>query len=182
MKIKQILTVTVMLVLSGLFSACPEPPDNPPEPYLTMKQLMVSDTSDALDNQVKRFTFVFHLIDGDGNVGLKTGDTLGVFHPDTIFHYNCFLNLYKVENQDTSLVELGAPLQYRIPYIEPEGGNKNLEADIYLNVDMTVGTVLPDYETIMFDLYIFDRDFNKSNIIQSPVVPTEGTGVYSPGQ
>ncbi|MEA2040969.1 MAG: hypothetical protein U9N85_00260 [Bacteroidota bacterium] len=162
--------------------ACPQPPSNPAEPFLEMQQLTLSDTIDGLDNIIKRLNFAFKLTDGDGNVGLKDEDTTGVFHPDSIFHYNCFAEMYRIENGDTSQINLNVPLQYRIPYLEPAGENKNLEAIVYINIDITLGNNPPDYDTVFYALYIYDRDFNQSNTISSPAVPFYSTGVYFPTQ
>lgn len=176
---KRLFKILTLFIFVVALSACPEPSENPTTPFLTMKYLYLSDTVDALENPVKRFTFVFDLLDGDGDVGLRTADTTGVFHPDSLYHYNCYLDMYDVNDNDTALVELNAPLQFRIPYLEPEGGNKNLEAEVFLDVDMTIGTQLLEYEYVLFELYIYDRSFNKSNTIQSPAVPFDGLGFYS---
>ncbi len=179
MQFKYLKITSVFTVIICLNIFCIAPSNKPSTPFLSMNYVMLSDTTDALDNPVKRFTFSFDLQDEDGNVGLKTEDTLGVFHPDSMFHYNCFLNLFKIENQDTILTELPAPLQYRIPYLEPKGRNKNLDAEVFLNIDMTIGVQTSNYENVMFELFIYDRTFKKSNTIKSPVLPFNGTGIYS---
>ena len=57
--------------------------------------------------------------------------------------------------------ELGAPLFYRIPYIEPrEGQNKILSGEI--KIDFEYPTI--KYDTIMYDFYITDRALHKSNV------------------
>ncbi len=179
MRKKHIKIISGLIFILVLISSCEKNEDNPIIPSITMRYIVLNDTIDALENPIKRFTLVFDLKDGDGNIGLRTQDTTGVFSPDSMFHYNCFLQLYKVKPGDTSLVETGAPLQYRIPYIEPKGRNKNLEAEVSINIDMTQSSHTASFKNIMFKMYIYDRAFNKSNTIKSPVVPFAGKGIYA---
>ena len=178
MQQKQYSVAIILFAFIISLTACPVPPEYPIEPFLEMQQVILTDTIDALENPIKRATIVFKLIDGDGNIGLKESDTIGTFHPDSQFHYNCFAEMYRIDDGDTTDAGLQLPLQYRVPYIEPAGENKNLLADVFIDIDITIGNQPPDYDTVFYELYIYDRDFNKSNIIQSPAVPFHTTGIY----
>ena len=178
---KNSIFLSILILLITIFSACPKPQQYPIEPQLTFKQIILSDTVDLLGNNVKLFKLRFGIIDGDGNIGLQDSDTTGVFHPDSLYNKNFFTTLFEVINGDTIEVDPEKQRYFRVPYVEPQGQNKVLIAEIYVDIDFTyqISGELP-YDSIMYNFYIVDRDFNKSNIEKTPVVKLDTLGIFPP--
>jgi hypothetical protein len=162
-----------------LLTACPKPQQYPDEPQITFKQFILSDTVDLLGNDLKRLSLRFYLVDGDGNIGLKDGDTTGIFHTDSLYNNNFFTSIYEIINGDTVSVDEEYQRNFRIPYIEPQGQLKTLMADIYTDIDFSFqqNGELP-YDSIYIEFYIVDRDFNISNVEHSPVIKLDTLGKF----
>lgn len=167
-----------LLILLLLFlGACPGPEYYPNEPEVNFKKVVLTDSFDALGNKVKRLTLVFNVVDGNGDIGLREQDTISPFVGE--YRYNCYTTLYEKIDGELVPAELSAPYNFRIPYVEPQGQNKLLKADIYLDMDFTVygnGELL--YDSIAFDFFIYDRSLNQSNIDKTPVIYLDTTGYF----
>jgi hypothetical protein len=153
--------LAVLLLLAG----CKKVVDYPNEPVISFLTLLSKDSTDVLDNPVKRVTLTFHLTDGDGDVGLKITDTIGPFNKDSAFYYNLYLQEYKKENG--SFTEVPAPgglRKYRIPNLSPTGQNKTLIADISVTVEYPFSQANPlPFNEFRYVYWVFDRSFNESN-------------------
>jgi hypothetical protein len=153
------------LALLLLLVSCRKIVDYPDEPVISFTSVISKDSSDVLDNPVKRVTLTFHLTDGNGDVGLTNADTTGPFHKDSLYYYNLFLQEYKMENGN--YVEVPAPdglRRYRIPDLTPTGQNKTLIADISVTVEYpySIADPLP-YTDFRYEFYVVDRALNISN-------------------
>ncbi|NPA68080.1 MAG: hypothetical protein GXO50_05670 [Chlorobi bacterium] len=173
-----IIFIIFLLISISLFTACPEAEQYPPEPEIEFEQVRLYDSVDLLGNKNKVYRLKFGIIDGDGNIGLKESDTVGIFDPDSLYSDNLFTVLYEIINGDTVAVESDKQRNFRIPYVEPEGQNKTLIADIYADILFSFqGDTLP-YDSVYFDFYIVDRDLNKSNVQSTPVLKLDTTGYF----
>jgi hypothetical protein len=153
------------LALLLLLAACKKVVDYPDEPTISFISVVSQDSTDVLDNPVKRVTVTFHLIDGNGDMGLGITDTTGPFNKDSAFYYNLYLQEYK--NIDGNYTEVPAPgglKKYRIPDLTPSGQNKTLIADISVTMEYpyTLGNPLP-FKDFRYELFVIDRSFNRSN-------------------
>jgi hypothetical protein len=176
---KNTITLFSLFALLSILSACPTPQQYPPEPEIQFEQVLLNDSTDLLDNKIKIYQLKFGITDGDGNIGLKKSDTSGVFAPDSLYSNNLFTTLYEVVNGDTLKIDSAKQRNFRVPYIQPEGQNKTLIADIYINISFSYNSEekLP-YDSVFFDFYIVDRDFNKSNTQTTPVLRLDTTGIF----
>ena len=179
--LKNIIFLSILILLIIIFSACPTPQQYPIIPQLTFKQVILSDTVDLLGNDVKIFKLRFGIIDGDGNIGLKDSDTSGVYHPDSLYNKNLFTILFEIINGDTVEVAPEKQRNFRVPYVEPEGQNKTLIAEIYIDIEFTYqqSGELP-YDSVMYNFYIFDRDLNKSNTEKTLAIKLDTIGIFPP--
>lgn len=143
------------------FLGCRKKPNYPDEPVITFKSFDVMQDSAV---------FTFSFTDGDGNIGLKEGDTTGVFSPDTIFYYNVFLEYYEFEGGAFVKRNLFIPFYYRTPYIEPEGKDKWLEGDISVTITPFYYDFTSPRDTFMYTAQLVDRAQNLSNIIETPAM------------
>ena len=129
----------------------------PIEPVITFKTISVFDNNN--------FTLTLGFTDGDGNIGLEKGDTSGVFSPDSVFYYNCFISFYRKNGEQYEPLNFTPPYYYRIPLLTPDERNKNIKGDIQVNVQGL--TVDGTEDTLLIDVYIADRSLNVSNKVSS---------------
>jgi hypothetical protein len=152
-----LISISLMVIL---LTGCPEIQTLPDTPRIEFESFTLSEKTDDLGNEIILGELVFLFEDGDGDIGLPANDSIA---PDDSSEYNLFLMMFKkidLEYVEVGKEELGAPLFYRIPYIEPrEGQNKTLQGNI--KIDFEYLTL--DYDTIRYDFYMYDRARNKSN-------------------
>jgi hypothetical protein len=154
----------LLAILTALV-ACKKVADYPDEPVISFTSITSKDSTDVLDNPVKRVTVTFHLTDGNGDMGLGPADTAGSFHKDSAFYYNLVLQEYK--NVNGTFAEVPAPdglRQYRIPDLTPTGQNKTLIADISVTIEYPYSETVPlPFREFRYELYVVDRTLNISN-------------------
>jgi len=115
---------------------------------------------DQLGNQNKCVTLHFQLKDGDGNIGLSETDTIPPF--TDIYSHNFYYNVL-IPSGDSYIPWNALTINYfNIPYIETEGQNKVLIADVKIDMSFPVNTLAND--TIAISFYIYDRALNQSNV------------------
>jgi len=158
-------TSVKLLVLLLILTSCRKIVDYPDIPAISFTSLVSKDSTDVLDNPVKRVTLTFHLIDGNGDMGLGVNDNTGPFSVDSAFYYNLFLQEYQMK--DGVFTEVPAPgglKKYRIPDLTPAGQNKTLIADISVTVEYPFSAANPlPFNEFRYEFYTVDRAFNFSN-------------------
>lgn len=152
--------LAVISFLAILLSGCPEIEQLPDRPRIEFESFTISESVDDLGNDILLGELVFLFEDGDGDIGLIPLDSIAA--GDTS-KYNLFLTMFKKtdgEYIEVGVDDLGAPLFYRIPYVEPrEGQNKTLQGNIKIEFEyLTI-----EYDTIRYDFFMFDRERHKSN-------------------
>jgi hypothetical protein len=154
------ISLVIISFLGLLLTGCPDIQTLPDTPRIEFESFTLSEATDDLGNEILLGELVFLFEDGDGDIGLPEADSVAT---DDSTKYNLFLTMFKkIENQyiEVGEDELGAPLFYRIPYVEPrEGQNKTLQGNI--KIDFEYPTI--EYDTIRYDFFIYDRARNKSN-------------------
>jgi len=177
---KNILLLTFLIIGIMFLWACPQPQSYSKIPQIKFKQVTLFDTIDdiTLNNPAKGYKLRFSLIDGDGDIGLKETDTIGV-DVDTVYVNNYLAMFYEVRNGDTILVDSLNRYNYRIPYIEPQGQNKTLLADIYIDYVFNYDRYNNlKYDSVMFEFFVIDRKLNKSNSEKTPILSLKSTGTF----
>ncbi len=146
-----------------LLQACYKPDEFPDEPSLTFEEFKVKDDSTA------RLKVSF--TDGDGNIGLKEGDTTGKFSPGSRYHYNLFLEYYEKQNGKWVHRDLDPPFYYRIPPLKPKGQSKALKGDIEVELEPTYFDPTSPYDTIKYSIKLADRELNESEAVETdPII------------
>jgi hypothetical protein len=143
-------------------ASCIKPVVYPPEPEIVFKSFVENGNDQA--------TLIIEFTDGDGNIGLGQADTTGTFCPDTCkFHWNLFCEYYEKQNGVWTHVPRnwaeGEAYYYRIPEVTPTGQNPALIGDIKIDIDYYY--LLTGFDTARFEIQLFDRDLNGSNIVQT---------------
>jgi hypothetical protein len=153
--------IIIIIFLFLLTTGCPEIQTLPDIPRIEFESFTLSEKTDDLGNEILLGELVFLFEDGDGDIGLPETDSVTIGDSSK---YNLFLTMFKkIDGQyiEVGEDELGTPLFYRIPYVEPrEGQNKTLQGNI--KIDFEYLTI--EYDTIKYDFFIYDRARNKSNI------------------
>lgn len=149
---------------SFTLSSCLEKKVYPDEPIIEFKSMIRS-------SQTAELTISF--TDGDGNFGLEQKDTLPPFCPDTCeFYYNLFMEYQEKQNGVWTTITLDPdlgqiPFYYRIPLATPSGQFPSQIGEI--SIDMPVYYLASDYDTCRFEIVIYDKQLNKSNIVYTDV-------------
>lgn len=165
-------TPVKLFALALLLAACREVVDYPDVPQISFTSLESKDSTDALDNPVKRVTLTFRLIDGNGDVGLGNSDVTGPFHPDSLYYNNLFVQEYKKDNGAfVAVSEPGGLKKYRIPDLTPTGQNKTLIADVSVTVEYPYTSLNPlPFNEFRYEFYLVDRALNISNRDTSSII------------
>lgn len=167
-------TVVIIILLAFLVApGCKKYEEYPPEPRIEFMDFLLLRDAQGIDQRgVLKFSFT----DGDGNIGLYDSDSLPPFD------YNLFIRYFEQQNgsfkevflissryiNDTTLVYDTATFNGRIPILTPAGKNKSISGEI--EDTLFVNNPLSPYDTIMFEVFIRDRDLNESNVIQTPPI------------
>lgn len=156
------LVLSVACALSG----CLPEPAYPDTPVLTFVAL--EPTAAGGRALVLAFT------DGDGDVGLDSGDTLGVFCPTCEHHYNLRCEYEELRNGVWTPVELNPaagqiPFYYRVPRSSPSGSSPAQNGT--LSVDMPSWYLSGPFDTLRFRVKLWDRSLNASNeVLTAPAI------------
>jgi len=143
-------------------------PVYPDEPVVDYQGFGLFITTDPLGNNTLIGQLTFDFTDGDGNLGLPPLiDTTDLSLPDTV-KFNFFLHLYDLQNDEFVQIpeEDGGILKYRIPYLDKQ--------PLTGTMDLKISYPIIIYDTIFYTFYIYDRDFNRSNIDSTDVIVLSG--------
>jgi len=104
----------------------------------------------------------FSFTDGDGDLGLNEGDTLGENAPSQPYFYNLFITYF--EKQNGNFVEVVPPFPFHVRFkrLTSEGGGSELEGEMEVGVTARPGT---PYDTVRYEMYIVDRALQHSDTI-----------------
>ncbi|MFO7879427.1 MAG: hypothetical protein R6V52_05290 [Bacteroidales bacterium] len=148
-------------------ASCYEVKEYPPEPEISYESLRLSDTTDALGNEILSGTLNVYFIDGDGDIGAEE-PTDSASAEDS---KNFFIDLLEKVDGAYEVKELAVPYEYRIPYFATTANNPSLKGYIKVSeIDF-----FPPFEgdTIKLRCYLLDRAGNKSNTVITPEVVLE---------
>lgn len=170
---KRYRSLIILLLLFALLWSCKKYEDYPDEPRIEFLDFVLLRDDQGID---QRGMLTFGFTDGDGNLGLFNSDTLPPFD------YNLFIRYFEKQNgtfrevflvtpvylNDTTVIYDTATFNGRIPNLTPAGKNKAISGEI--RDTLFVNNPLSRFDTIMFEVYIKDRDLNASNTIQTPPI------------
>lgn len=172
MKFRLVHLILVSLVL--LLTTCKKPIVLPDEPQIDFTQIVVTDTVDSFGNSVYLINTYFKILDGDGDFGLKDGDTLTYPNGDTV-KYNFFASLYMLDDTGgVVLYPLDLPLNGAIPWVEPIGINQYYKSTV--DWDFSIYKAFFNHP-VKLKFYVEDRKFHKSNEQETPWIDTGFVGI-----
>jgi hypothetical protein len=105
--------------------------------------------------------------DGDGDIGLRPDQTNPPYNAGSIYYYNYIIDYYEKQNGTFVKLDLTPSFNARIPYLTPGEANKAIKGII---ADTLALNPLPEFDTIKFIFYIYDRALHKSNVDSTPPI------------
>jgi hypothetical protein len=127
-------------------------------PSIKWKSLGVLEENQAI--------LAVEFVDCDGDIGLESGDTNGVFSADSNnrYHYNLYIDYFELV--DSVWTEVESNLRYRVPRLENDGASKTIEGDIEVTISPYYAP--SDADTFRYEVVLIDRNLNESNKVVSP--------------
>lgn len=162
--------VFILIFSILLWYSCRKPNKYSTTPKLDFTEIPVKDTVDDLGNSIKRCVLTYYLIDGDGDIGFKDGDTVSPYQADGPYYYNLLITMFKLVDgvyYRVDTPEIGTPFYFRTKYIEPVGQNKTIKCSVFVNLDFDYPS---SWDSIKFDFFMYDRALHKSNVVSTPLV------------
>jgi hypothetical protein len=166
LKTKISLFLLLGLILFGL-QGCFKSENYPLEPIISNPQVTLLGDSARVS---------FDFTDGDADLGLPEGDTIGIFAPDSFYYNNIYLSYYEkddvlgwVPGEDLE----GDPVKfkYRIKPIEVSDNTEGIKGRIDVMVEPTYKNNLsPNSDTIKFEILLIDKALNHSNLLETEEV------------
>ncbi len=145
-------SIFILTILGIGLLACNKLEEYDDRPIITEGSYSLLQNAQGKDTSlVLKFTFT----DGDGNVGLSTGDTIPPYDTNVKIDY-----LEKIDGVFTKILIPGTTdtLNFN-SRIKTFGSNNPTKAEVEVKVNISV--VLAD--TVKFDYYIIDKSLNRSN-------------------
>jgi hypothetical protein len=123
----------------------------------------ISDTSQVVRYGILGISYQ----DGDGNIGLAPGDTFPPYDRNGPYYYNYVINYFEKQNGVFNQVDLIIPFSLRIPVLTPDDPGRPIRGFMYDTMSLYPP---PLHDTIKFQVFIYDRSLNKSNVITTPEI------------
>jgi hypothetical protein len=158
-----------LILTAGIFaliflSGCLKPEQYPDTPQIEFQNFYLGfDTGQYASKGVLVITFT----DGNGDIGLNSGDTFPPYQRTGDYYYNYVINYFEKQNGVFKKIDFTIPFSTRIPVLTPDNPGKAIKGII--SDTMTLNPK-PTYDTIKFEAFIYDRALHKSNTIATPEI------------
>jgi hypothetical protein len=155
-------------VIGFCLSSCVKKANYSDIPYITYNSFSPFCSGSTTDSAYLRVNFQ----DGDGDIGYDAQDASAPFdfYVMELVNYNGTYVGYPYLQLHDSLI-----FSYHIPYITPTGKDKSLNGIIQINLESNLQNSIPpttipgyNFHNVEFQVWIFDRAGNKSNVITTP--------------
>lgn len=157
---RPLISVVLLVLALSVWSGCLEREEFPNEPRLEYIGFVAypSPVSQADSIGFVRFRFT----DGDGDLGLNPGDTLGDFAPGQTYYHNLFVRYFEKQNGEYVEFIPVFPFHSRFRSLTPTGGDKSLQGIMDVGVFARPGVQV---DTVRYEIFIVDRALNHSDTI-----------------
>lgn len=162
MKLYTKISLILLIPLFAGLTGCIKEEQYPLEPIIEYKSFM---TDTAVDGKDSLGFITISYTDGDGNIGLFAWDTV---EPRKYNYYLKFMQLIDGKLVEVKPADTSITFNARIPLLTPAGKNKNIKGDITMTMELYFASQILQSNTIAFEIYIKDRDLNKSNTVITP--------------
>ncbi|MBN2173590.1 MAG: hypothetical protein JW731_05640 [Bacteroidales bacterium] len=164
---KRITYLVVMMITLAVFISCSKKEDFPVEPEIKFENFI--KLYNPVSGLYERGVLTISFTDGDGDIGLRSSDSLPPYD------YNFYIKYFELQNGDTVEVHIIDPVSLdtltfnqRIPMLTPDGSDKSIKGEI--EDTLFIYNYSSTFDTIMFELYIVDRALHQSNTVQTPLI------------
>lgn len=157
MKYPGITYLFLILITIGILASCQKQETYPIIPEIEFDQFVKLWNPQTMI--FERGVFVITFTDGDGDIGLRSSDTVAPYD------FNLYIKYYELQNGDSVRVIISDSNEFnaRIPILTPQGSNKSISGIIEDTLFMY--NYQSTFDTIMFDACLVDRELHKSNVI-----------------
>lgn len=163
MKIKTNILLFILFAWIVSISSCRKPEEYSIVPYIEYVNFTKIQTANGVDSKgILNISFK----DGDGDIGLSKTDTMPPYNVGSPYYYNLCLTYYEKQHGEYVPVELPFETSIRIPIITPISKNKTIKGTI--EAELFFNNVLSTFDTIAYDIFLYDRALHKSNVIRTP--------------
>jgi hypothetical protein len=149
---------TKLLLAALVWSGCKDDRVFPIEPVISFQSYELFD-----DNGTQMVRIALNFTDGNGDVGLASGDTFPPFNSESPYYYNLWIKYFENKEGVFEEVVLPAPLSGRIPVLNNTGRDRPLQGEIFYEIDIS----LRGSDTLKMEFQLVDRDLNQSNVADS---------------
>jgi hypothetical protein len=111
--------------------------------------------------------------DGDGDIGLTARDTLPPYNKEGNYYYNFVIRYFEKRDTGYAEVVLDPPYSLRLPILNMGYTNKAIKG---LIVDTLAMDPSPAFDTIRFEVFLYDRALHKSNVVTTPDIVLRRSG------
>lgn len=159
--------IGIVLIIAFSLTSCLKPEVFPNEPVIKFERIEIMNDSANL---------IISFVDGNGDIGLLESDTTGNYHSSQKYHNNLFIEYYEKDDilgWQKGKNALGDEIVflYRVPYLTPNGKNKALKGEIKITIEPSYFNPLSSQsDTVKFKIYLVDRTFNESNVVESNII------------
>jgi len=112
--------------------------------------------------------------DGDGDIGLRARDTFPPFNKEGEYYYNYVIRYFEKRDTGWAEVILNPPYSARLPMLNMGYEGKPIKGLIVDTLEMDPA---PDFDTIRFEMFIYDRTLHKSNVVSTPPIVLRRSGI-----
>ncbi|RIJ41417.1 hypothetical protein [Pontibacter oryzae] len=174
---------TMLLVLALIASGCREEPNYSEIPHIEFDRV---EQYTYTNNKIISDTLIIAIDfqDGDGNLGLNRVGLDGTqsgpdfeppFNSGSLYFNNFFAKL-QIKRGNT-YVDSFVNFDGRFPRLSSSDSPETLEGEIRYTIDSFSSDAFPPGDTVRFEIFIYDRDLNKSNVVYTDdVVIYQGQG------
>ncbi len=155
----------LLFVLMLGTSSCIKHEVYPVVPHIEYSDFVKIADGSGIDN---KGYLIVSFTDGDGDIGLKTDDTLPPYNANGDYYYNFLINYFELQNDSFVKVDLPATFNARIPYVEDELAERGIKGEI--QIELFFNNYNSTSDSIKFTAQIIDRALHKSNIITTPAI------------
>ncbi len=160
-----------ILIMLTVLAGCEKDEKFADEPFLEWRDFSVSDQGSGR----RSLNLQAYFTDGNGNIG-RRADNNSPYDTCSAASYNFLIRYFEQVNGTFKEIEpetttgRGCQLFHVIlPDLEPEGQNKTLEGDIFVDFEYS-GFPRNATDSIRFELQLRDRAGNLSNVASSPTL------------
>jgi hypothetical protein len=168
-----LLMVPAALLLMLLLPSCIKEENYPDIPEIGYKEFQLVFANDSAPYPMRGILSITFQ-DGNGDIGLRARDTFPPFNKEGEYYYNYVIKYFEKRDTGWAEVVLEPPYSVRLPILNQGYEGKPIKG---LIADTLAMDPSPDFDTVRFEMFIYDRALNKSNVVSTPDIVLRRSGL-----